>query len=134
MFLFDLLVFTGLAAAPAGAQVVAGAPPGPTLTASAKHDKLTLTLTAPGAEPVTETEDTPAWLDEVVLATAFDAGQVYVGGAVDAAAASVELGFEGGQVIRVPAPGGHWQLASSVSKTASSAPPRLRQPSAQVPW
>lgn len=99
-----VLVLLLVPAAPAAAQVVAGTPPG--LTARTEGGKLAVTLTVPGAEPVTETGPTPRWLDEVVMATVFKDGEVYVGGAVSAAAASVEIGFERDQLIRVPVTAG----------------------------
>ena len=54
-----------------------------------------------------ELEPSPLWPDEVVLATqtrSVDnaATRVFVGGAVSAAAASVEVAFPGGQVVRLP--------------------------------
>ena len=65
-----------------------------------------MTLTVPGAAPVTETGPPPVWPDDAVMATVFKDGEVYVGGAVSAAAASVEIGFERDQLIRVRADGG----------------------------
>src|SRR5215218_5429002 len=92
-----VLAFVGVHAGPAAAQ---------TVTAREEGGKLAVTLTVPGAEPVTETGAPPVWPDEVVMATVFKDGQVYVGGAVGAGADSVEIGFERDQLIRVGVRGG----------------------------
>jgi hypothetical protein len=83
-------------------MIVAGAAPGPTVAVQDVGDKIAITLAAPGAESVTETSVPPLWPDEAVIAKTTAGGEVFVGGAVDPAAASVEITFEGDQVIRVP--------------------------------
>jgi hypothetical protein len=89
-----------------GLVVVAGAPPGPTLavqdTREGRRDAMELTLSVPGADPVKDTSGPPLWPDEAPVVTNTTGGQVYFGGAVDAAVASVELAFENDQVVRVP--------------------------------
>ena len=91
--------------------VVAGTPPGPTLqVADATDGSLDLTLEVPGdTEPETdfERDDPPLWPDEAIVATNANEGaggttEVWIGGAVSAAAATVEVGFDGGHVVRLP--------------------------------
>src|SRR5689334_10007963 len=82
--------------------IVAGAAPGPTVAVQDVGDEIAVTLAAPGAEPATETSVPPLWPDEAVIATTFKGDQVYIGGAVNPAAASIEITLEGDQVIRVP--------------------------------
>ena len=85
---------------------MAGAPPGPALAVGDGRedgqDLITVSVAVPGADTATETAYLPVWPDEALIATAFKDGEVFFGGAVDAAAASVEIEFEGDQVVRVP--------------------------------
>ena len=102
-------------AAQAAAVVVAGQSPGATLTVAdatvSGTDLLELTLVVPGDSGPAEIEGSqseipPLWPDEVVLATQTRsvkaATRVFVGGAVSTVAASVEVAFPGGQVVRLP--------------------------------
>jgi hypothetical protein len=104
-----LCLFAACADRAVAQQVVAGAPPGPTLTAKDStvdgRELLTLELDAPRD---LESGDAPLWSDQgIVVSAANDAGQVVVGGAVSADTMTVELTFEGGRVERVPTvPGG----------------------------
>src|SRR3954454_19804573 len=82
--------------------IVAGAAPGPTVSVQDAGDKIAITLAAPGARSVTETAPPPLWPDEAVVATTSTDGEVFVGGAVNPAAASVEIGFGDGRLTRVP--------------------------------
>jgi hypothetical protein len=80
-----------------GLVVVAGGPPGPTLATDGTGLRLSL-----GDLEATASSSAPRWPDEVEYLAIPKDGSVYFGGAVDPAAASVELGFNGGQVVRVP--------------------------------
>jgi hypothetical protein len=91
---------------------VAGGSPGPTLqVADADARYLDVTLQSTGeAEPDLdfERDDPPLWPDEAIVATlakdgAGGASVVSAGGAVSAAAATVEVGFRGGHVLSLPA-------------------------------
>ena len=93
--------------------IVAGQSPGSTLTVAdaivAGSDRLELTLDVqPSVDfGFSERSDPPLWPDEIVLVSygqddGSGATRVSVGGAVSAVAAAVELGFAGGQVLRLP--------------------------------
>jgi hypothetical protein len=90
---------------------VAGGTPGPSLQVADTTDgSLDLTLEVPGdSEPATdfERDDPPLWPDEAIVAThaeeaAGGATEVFIGGAVNAAAATVEVGYAGGHAVRLP--------------------------------
>jgi hypothetical protein len=107
-----------LAAVPAHAApvTVAGASPDSTLMvqdiSERGFDRLELTLVRPvalGAEDFTtgDSGDPPLWPDEALLAdeelpSADGTTRILSGGAVNAAAATVELTFEGGRTVRYP--------------------------------
>jgi hypothetical protein len=105
-----LIAFAVCADPAAAQQVVGGTPPGATLAVADVEDAhaIELTLGAPDAdEPAgratTDLNDAPPlWPDEAVVVTLSrgDAGQVVFGGAVEAAAAAVELRFADGHVVR----------------------------------
>src|SRR3954447_8053846 len=101
----------------AAAQVVAGALPGPALgvagTPEEGETRLELTLTTPDEdEPAgraidSESGEPPVWPDQAIVVTASaetpgGAEHVFLGGAVPGEAATVELGFAGGPVLRLP--------------------------------
>ena len=104
-----LIAFAACADRAAAQQVVGGALPGPTLAVADVEGAIDVTLDAPDAgEPsgratIDENGGPPVWPDEaVVVSVTQDDGDVVFGGAVNGAAATVELGFADGQVVHVP--------------------------------
>jgi hypothetical protein len=104
----------GTAAAQSEPVVVAGGLPGPTLAVADISDRdfegLAVTVGAPGgAEPLLDVEsgNAPLWPNMAIIEALPDesldgAERVFVGGAVNAGAAEVEIGFRGGFVLRLP--------------------------------
>src|SRR4051812_3886830 len=120
VFLIALTIAVISPAASASAQtnappvVVAGGLPGPTLTGADVSeqglDELAVTVGAVGSKAAlldTETDSVPLWPEQAVVDAVGDdsvegATRVFTGGAVNAAAATVELGFKDGSVLRLP--------------------------------
>ena len=107
-----LVAFAGSADRAVAQQVVAGALPGPTLdVVDATQDgedvlELTLGVPDPGFDDFSR-DAPPLWPNQaIVISTSQDASngveRVIFGGAVNAAAAAIELEFRGAPVTRVP--------------------------------